>query len=85
MMCHELTKMGADIEEMPDGLIIRKSELKGAELHGHADHRIIMALGVAGLAVENTTVIDTADALGVTFPEFQTLMNSVGAEMSIID
>lgn len=85
MMCHELTKMGADIEEMPDGLIIRKSELKGAELHGHADHRIIMALGVAGLAVEKTTVIDTADALGVTFPEFQTLMNSVGAEMSIID
>ena len=85
VMREELQKMGADIEEMPDGLVIRKSDLTASYVHGHADHRVIMALGIAGLALSDETTIDTADALSVTFPEFASLMNSVGAHMSIID
>ncbi|MFH0920104.1 MAG: 3-phosphoshikimate 1-carboxyvinyltransferase, partial [Fibrobacterota bacterium] len=52
VMCQELKKMGADIEETQDGLIICKSELKGAEVDGHGDHRVVMALAMAGLAAE---------------------------------
>ncbi|MHB0913012.1 MAG: 3-phosphoshikimate 1-carboxyvinyltransferase [Armatimonadota bacterium] len=80
-MRRELTEMGAEIEERLDGLVIRGGALKGARVHGHGDHRIVMALAVAGLAAEGRTEIDTAEAMGITFPNFVQLMRSVGATM----
>lgn len=82
VMCRELSKMGADIEELPDGLVIRGRKLRAAAVHGHHDHRVIMALAVAGLAVPGETTIDSAQALDVTFPTFVELMKSVGAHIS---
>lgn len=84
VMREELSKMGADIEELPDGLIIRGGPLKAAEVNGHGDHRVIMALALAGLGVEGETVITPADALDVTFPTFVELMNSAGANISML-
>jgi 3-phosphoshikimate 1-carboxyvinyltransferase len=82
VMAHELRKMGADIEERPDGLVIRGGTLKGAHVNGHDDHRVVMALAVAGLAARGTTVIDTAQAAAVTFPGFVQLMTGLGASMT---
>jgi len=79
VMHEELAKMGADIEELPDGLIIRRRRLRAADVHGHYDHRVIMALAVAGLALEGETTVYTAEALSVTFPTFVELMQSAGA------
>jgi len=79
VMCAELKKMGADIEELPDGLVIRQSQLQGASVQGHHDHRVVMSLAVAGLAAEGNTVIDTAQAVDVTFPNFVELMLQLGA------
>lgn len=84
VMCSELKKLGADIEELPDGLVIRKSRLKGCSVNGHYDHRVVMALAVAGLNIEGTTIIDTAEAVNVTFPEFTGLMESCGADMELV-
>lgn len=81
VMHEELSKMGADIEELPDGLVIRGRQLKPAFVHGHADHRVIMALAVAGLALDGETTISTAEALSVTFPTFVELMKSAGASI----
>jgi 3-phosphoshikimate 1-carboxyvinyltransferase len=81
VMHAELKKMGADIEELPDGLVIRKSHLKGARVNGHHDHRVVMALSVAGMNAESETVIDTAESVAVTFPEFFELMNGLGADI----
>ncbi|MHB9035664.1 MAG: 3-phosphoshikimate 1-carboxyvinyltransferase [Armatimonadota bacterium] len=81
VMCQELSKMGADIEELPDGLVIRGSQLKPASVHGHHDHRVIMALAVAGLALDGETTIWSAEALSVTFPNFVELVYGVGADM----
>ncbi|NSW92844.1 MAG: 3-phosphoshikimate 1-carboxyvinyltransferase [Firmicutes bacterium] len=78
VMCRELKKMGADISELPDGLVIRKSRLKGCEVDGHYDHRVVMALAVAGLNAEGTTIISTAEAMNVTFPEFANLARECG-------
>jgi 3-phosphoshikimate 1-carboxyvinyltransferase len=80
-MAEELRKMAVDVEELPDGLIIRGSEVKPAKLHGWADHRIVMALSLAGLAVEGGCSIDTAEAISVTFPDYVGLMKSIGANM----
>lgn len=78
-MHKELASMGADIEELEDGLVIRKSKLKAnSNLHGYSDHRIVMALSVAGLCCEGETIIDTAEAASVTFPNFHKLIKQCG-------
>ncbi len=76
VMRTELRKLGAEIEEREDGLRIhpRRSTtapaLTGARVDGHADHRVVMALAVAGLAAAGETVITGAEAAGVTYPTF---------------
>jgi len=84
VMHEELAKMGAQIEELDDGLIVRESALRGARVDGHGDHRVVMALAVAGLAAKGTTEIDTAEAIRVTFPNFVTLMRTLGANIEMI-
>lgn len=83
VMCTELSKMGADISELPDGLVIRKSRLKGCNVCGHDDHRVVMALAVAGLNTENETIIDTAEAVNVTFPEFPEIIRTSGGNLTM--
>ena len=80
----ELKKMTIDVEELPDGLIIRHSRPKPAELHGWADHRIVMALSLAGLKLDGQCTIDTAEAMSVTFPGYVDLMKTIGADMEVI-
>lgn len=84
VMREELSKMGADIEELPDGLIIRKSKLRGAKVSGHSDHRAVMSLSVAGLIAEGITEIETAEAVNITFPDFIDLMKNSGAKINLI-
>ncbi len=85
VMYQELKKMGADIEELPDGLIIRQSRLKGCPVSGWGDHRVVMALAIAGMNIEGETVIDTAEAINVTFPEFVELMKLCGGKLELIN
>lgn len=80
----ELKKMGAKIKELPDGLIIEGiKQLKGARVHGYFDHRMIMALAVAGLVAKGKTIIDTAEAVNISFPEFVKSMQKLGANLRI--
>jgi 3-phosphoshikimate 1-carboxyvinyltransferase len=66
-----LSRMGATVEERPDGLAIDGgSPLHGATVRAQDDHRIAMALAVAGLAASGTTSIEGAEAASVSFPEF---------------
>lgn len=77
VMYEELTKMGARVEERPDGLVIHHSPLKGARVNGHHDHRVVMSLSLAGLGAQGTTVVDTAEAADVTFPTFFQLVQQL--------
>ncbi|MBP7071578.1 MAG: 3-phosphoshikimate 1-carboxyvinyltransferase [Methanothrix sp.] len=81
-MAVELSRMGADIKERPDGLEITGGKLHGTKVHGHHDHRIVMALAVAGL-VAGDTEIDTAESVDVSYPGFFAQMKGLGAEMEI--
>ena len=81
VMCAELSRMGARIRELEDGLVIEESELVGTAVHGHDDHRVVMALAVAGTASRGETVIDSAEAVGVTFPTFLDCMTGLGANL----
>ena len=82
-MAEELKKMNVKVEELPDGLIIEGSKVKPAELHGRADHRIVMALSLAGLCLDGECYIDTAEAISVTFPNYVELMQNIGANIGV--
>lgn len=77
----ELQKMGALIEESEDGLVIHSSRLTGCEVHGYEDHRMVMALSIAGLAATGITTVDTAESAAVTYPSFIKDMRQLGAAM----
>ena len=81
-MAQELKKLAVKVEELPAGLIIDQSNpIPSDRLDGRSDHRIIMALSLAGLALEGKTTIDTAEAINVTFPNFVKRMTGIGANM----
>jgi 3-phosphoshikimate 1-carboxyvinyltransferase len=85
VMAGELRKMGADVEELKDGLAVRKSALTGAKVNGHGDHRVVMALALAGLAAEGETEITTAESASVTFPGFRESMQALGAAIEEVE
>jgi len=80
----ELRKMGAEIEELADGLVIHHSPLTGCDVHGYEDHRTVMSLAIAGMAAQGTTVVDTAESAGVTYPSFIADMRKLGAALEIM-
>lgn len=84
VMAAELGKMGAAIQELPDGLLIEQSRLHAADLAGHADHRVVMALSLAAMTVEGTSTIDTAEAVNVTFPDYVQLMQNAGGKLEFV-
>lgn len=81
-MALELSRMGADIKERPDGLEIVGGRLHGARVHGYHDHRIVMALAVAGM-VAGDTEIDTAESVDVSYPGFFQQMKGLGADVQV--
>ncbi len=83
-MAAALTLAGARVEEHADGLTIAGTG--GAPLPGtaqpiatHLDHRIAMSMAVAGLVSRTGVTIDDARPIATSFPDFQTLLQSVGA------
>jgi 3-phosphoshikimate 1-carboxyvinyltransferase len=79
----ELGKLGADITPTADGLIIvGPTRLRGAPVKSHGDHRLAMALTVAGLAAEGETTIDGTEVTADSFPGFAATLQSLGADLS---
>lgn len=67
----ELTRLGADIEALEDGMVIRGTgRLTGATCQSHGDHRLAMSMGIAGLLAQGETIVRDADAATVSYPEF---------------
>jgi 3-phosphoshikimate 1-carboxyvinyltransferase len=72
-LAENLRRMGATVEERPDGLRVEgraAGQLRGAEIEPHGDHRIAMAFGVAALGAIGSTVIRDAGCAAVSYPNF---------------
>jgi len=81
-MTAELRKMGAQIEEHPEGLTIEgPTPLTGTRVHPHGDHRLAMALTVAGLLASGETIIADAEVIHESYPDFVATLRSIGAEL----
>ena len=83
-MVGELRKMGAQIEEREDGFTVEgPTRLYGASCSSFGDHRIAIALAVAGLIAEGVTTIDGAECIDISFPEFIATARKVCGEDSL--
>jgi 3-phosphoshikimate 1-carboxyvinyltransferase len=82
-MATELKKMGAAIEERPDGLIIAHSPLHGAQVSSWRDHRIAMSLAIAGLGASSETVIEGAECVAKTYPSFAHDFRAIRAAIEV--
>ena len=77
-MIEELGKMGAKITETEDGMIIEGGQkLHGAVTYSHLDHRVAMSIAVAALNADGETTITDADCVGISFPDFYELLDSI--------
>jgi 3-phosphoshikimate 1-carboxyvinyltransferase len=75
-----LRRMGAEIDELPDGFHVRGSRrLRGGEVDARNDHRLAMAFAVAALGASGPTVIHDAGAAAVSYPEFFAVLESLRA------
>jgi len=73
VLAENLRRMGAKVEELPDGLRVAgrsAGRLHGAEIEPHGDHRMAMAFAVAALGAKGETVIRDSECAAVSYPEF---------------
>jgi len=75
----ELRKMGANIEELEDGMIVHPSELSGATVASHGDHRMALSLATAAFCSKGSSLIEGTDCANKTYPRFIEEMNLLGA------
>ena len=77
VVAENLRRMGAHVEERPDGLRVEGRSvgaLHGAEIDPHGDHRIAMAFAVAALGAQGATQIRDAECAAVSYPDFFTVL-----------
>lgn len=78
-ICTELNKLGADIKELKDGLIINGvKELIGGEVYSHKDHRIAMSLAIASTRCKGDVIIREPDCVKKSYPGFWEDFKSLG-------
>ena len=83
-LCKELARLGADVEETPDGFIINGGKLLlGGKVNSYGDHRLAMALGVAGLASMIPIEIEGGGIISESFPQFIEVLQDCGADIHL--
>ncbi|RQG89662.1 3-phosphoshikimate 1-carboxyvinyltransferase [Natrarchaeobius chitinivorans] len=82
-MTEALTKMGASVSETEDTMTVHggETELTGATVEGRSDHRLIMALSIAGLVADGPTTIRGAEHVDVSYPQFFDHLSELGVEV----
>ncbi len=81
-----LKRLGADVTETSDGMIINGGKkLKGAELLGYNDHRIVMAFSIAALFAGGETIITEANSINKTYPSFFEDYNRIGGQANVFN
>lgn len=78
----ELRRLGAQIEAREDGFVVEgPTPLHGEMVHSHGDHRLAMALAVAGLVANGDVIIQDMHCVEDSFPGFVERMQAIGARV----
>ena len=77
-ICFNLNNMGAQVEQLDDGFIIKgSSTLNGSLIKTFHDHRIAMAFSIAGLISKGKTTLDNPNCADISFPEFHSVLQRI--------
>ncbi len=83
-LCQGLEAFGVVVQEKPDGFMIQGGEIAGGRMvNPHGDHRLAMALAVAGLASKRPVIVQEAGIMAESFPEFTSALGSLGAKIKL--
>jgi 3-phosphoshikimate 1-carboxyvinyltransferase len=75
--------MGADVAETPDGAVIRGGSLRGgATVDSRGDHRVAMAMAVAGQCADRALRIGDCANVATSFPAFEALATAAGFDVA---
>ncbi|MDX2227149.1 MAG: 3-phosphoshikimate 1-carboxyvinyltransferase [Verrucomicrobiae bacterium] len=78
VMAANLRAVGVEVEDYEDGMAIRAgAKLRGAKVKSHGDHRIAMAMAVAGLFCEGEMIVEDCDCIDTSYPGFEADMNKI--------
>lgn len=81
-MCTELNKIGVYVRESTDGFDLQGGGgIEGSDVEAHGDHRLAMALAVAGLAAQKPITVHGADIIGESFPDFKQVLTNLGGHL----
>lgn len=81
-VCQILCAFGAEVEELPDGMVIRGPRpLSGAHLSSRGDHRLGMLIAVAGLIAKGETRLEEEECIADSFPGFFPILAALGAKV----
>ncbi len=73
-----LAALGVTVEELPDGLVIAgQGRVRGGRVHSQGDHRVAMALSVAGLGSDEGVIVREPECIAISFPGYYRLVQEV--------
>ena len=82
-MASALRALGIQVDESPDGAIVHGGQFTGGSVDSHGDHRVAMAMAVAGTVADGEVRISDVDAVDTSFPGFASTLAEVGADISV--
>ena len=82
-LMEEFGNLGAEILAQDDLMIIKGTTLMGANVHSHNDHRVAMACAIASLTAKGETMIEEAEAVNKSYPDFYRHLKMIGANVSL--
>ncbi len=83
-LCQELQALGVPAQEAADGFSIPVGQLRGGEVQAHGDHRLAMAMAVAGLAAQGPVTVNGAEMIHESFPGFVEQLRALGADVQMV-
>jgi 3-phosphoshikimate 1-carboxyvinyltransferase len=84
-LVREFEKMGVSVKERADGMVIEGPQrFRGARVASGGDHRMAMALAVAGLVADGETVVEDTACVATSFPQFVETLNALAGRPAVI-
>jgi 3-phosphoshikimate 1-carboxyvinyltransferase len=80
-MAEALGAVGVRVEPRPDGMLVHGGPIRGGRVNSRGDHRVAMAMAVAGAVSEDGIVIEDTENVGTSFPDFLSVAASAGMEV----
>lgn len=82
VMAGAIARLGGRARELPDGLVVEPGRLAGGTVDSAGDHRVAMALAVAGLCAAGPVTVTNAEVASITYPGFYDALASCGAALA---